>query len=331
MEREVVLGTMNFSRLVGHDEALRILRQAYRSGIRAINTADSDYSGASEEFVGEFLSEIPPAERPWLMVELSGKDMGVPRNPNLSPQYLRAACERSLRRLGVDSVDRVVIPRPSFQIALEETLNGVNELIIRPGLATSYGVSTFPSWLSCHGMHLCQSLGLPPIASELAPLNVLDRRAEIELLPNARFWGIEFFAWAAIGQGLLAGRYPAGPLPAESRAARLGGIYAARVAGNARSAASLWLDLCAQYGYEPAAAAIRWVLDIDGVSGALVGPRQPDHIRPMSEAKAITLGVDFRDAVDRVAPPGSASADFFNSAPWMCGFQHELVQDGEKE
>lgn len=313
-----VLGTLNFSRRTSSDESVALLLRAFELGIRGINTADTDYSGQSEVFVARFLQKVPRSERPYLMVELSGPDMGVPHDPNLTPTYLRRACENSLRRLGVDSVDRVVIPRPSLRTPLEETLAGVDEYIIKPGLAESYGVSTFPAWLTCHGQHVCRSGRISSIASELAPYNILDRRAEVEILPNARFWEMEFFAWGALGQGLLAGRYEDGlGLPEDSRAAVIGGIYAARVEGRARGVARRFVNLCADFGYTPASAALAWLLGQEGVTGFVAGPRTLDQVAPMAEALKLTLAPDFGEMVDKLNPPGSAAADFFNSAPWM--------------
>lgn len=314
----VIVGTLNFSRRTSEDESIALLQRAYEMGITGINTADTDYSGRSESYVSRFLRKIPESERPFLMVELSGADMGVPHDPNLSPEYLRRACERSLDRLGVDSVDRVVIPRPSIRIPLEETLKGVHELIIEPGLAASYGVSTFPGWLTCHGQHVCQSQGYKKIASELAPYNILDRRAENELLPNARFWGMEFFAWGALAQGLLAGRYvSADQIPPDSRAAVLGGIYAERIADHGRRVAAQFVDICVDFAYDPATAALAWLLTQSGVSGIVVGPRTLAHLGPMKAALELVLPLEFVQMVDAINPPGTAVADFFNSAPWM--------------
>jgi aryl-alcohol dehydrogenase-like predicted oxidoreductase len=312
------IGTLNFSRRSNELESIAVLAAAHELGIRGLSTADSDYSGRSELYVGKFLRLLGADERPYLMVELSGVDMGVPHDPNLTPNYLRAACERSLVRLGVENVDRVVIPRPSLRTPLEETLAGVQELIIEQGLAASYGVSTFPAWLTSHGQHVCRDLGNPPIASELAPYNILDRRVENEMLPNARFWGMEFFAWAALGQGLLAGRYMGnGANLADSRASVLGGIYAQRVGGRARAAGSKFVQLCAAFGYEPAVAALAWLLAQSGVSGFVAGPRTVAQLAPVATALDVKLDPQFMTGVDAINPPGSAVADFFNSAPWM--------------
>lgn len=312
------LGTLNFSARTPEDEAIRILAAAHHLGVGGINTADSDYSGRSELIVGRFLRAIPRASRPFLLVELSGQDMGVPLDPNLSPDYLRRACERSLARLGVDSVDRVVIPRPSNRIPLEETLDGVHRLIVEPGLAVSVGVSTFPAWMTCHGQHVCRAKKLPAIGSELAPYNILDRRAENEILPNTRYWGMDFFAWAPLAQGLLAGRYPLGePAPRDSRAAVLGGIYAQRAGNPGRLAASRFVELCNLFGYDPASAALAWVLAQEGVTGFVAGPRTVHQVAPAAQALKFKLAPDFTQAVDRINPPGTAAVDFFNSAPWM--------------
>lgn len=317
---KVILGTMNFVRVGDSAMIQRILAEGYDRGITAINTADTDYSGRSESSVGAFIESLRRSgrPRPWIMLEISGADMGVPHNPNLHATYLTSAIERSLTRLGIDCVDRVVLPRPSFTIPLEETLAGIEQNILGRGLASSYGLSTFPAWLTCHAQHLAAVNHLTPPASELAPFNVLDRRVENEILPNARFWGMEFFAWAGLAQGLLAGRYPStGEFPVDSRASVLGGIYSQRVNTRARRLSSDYVRLAHEFSLDPAAAALAWVLARPGVTGVLAGPRLVEHTSSLADAQTLVLPPEFLARVDLINAPGSAVADFFNSAPWM--------------
>ncbi|MCS7479111.1 aldo/keto reductase [Umezawaea endophytica] len=312
----LVLGTMNFGRL-GVDEAVGLLDEARERGIDAVNTSDTDYSGRSEEYVGKFIRRSPPSARPALMVELAEPGMQIPHDPELTPARLEAACVNSLRRLGVDEVDLVIVPRPSFRIPIEETLSGIERRILRPGLAKAFAISTFPAWLACDVQHTARALGFTPPVAEVAPYNVLDRRVENEILPNCLRWGMGVFVWAPLAQGLLAGRYEHGT-PADSRAAVLGGIYRDRVSKVAARAAALeFVSLCRNSSIAPAAGAIAWTLQRPGVTGALFGPRTIRQVAVASEASGLVLDQRFLDAVDGINPAGTALVSFFNSAPWM--------------
>jgi aryl-alcohol dehydrogenase-like predicted oxidoreductase len=140
------------------------------------------------------------------------------------------------------------------------------------------------------------------------------------MLPNCWRWGMEFYAWAPLAQGLLAGRYTSGTLnlPPDSRAEVIGGIYRERVSNiRAREAAAQFVSLCHRHGLDPAAAALAWTMRRPGVTGTVFGPRTSAHVVAASSAPDISPGDQFSTAVDQINPPGSACVSFFNSAPWM--------------
>src|SRR5947209_7603521 len=82
------LGSMNFGNPTDEKEATRIILEAFDAGINFINVADTDYSGKSEQIVGKVIAENSLRDKTVLSVEISGPDMGVPNEPNLSRRYI---------------------------------------------------------------------------------------------------------------------------------------------------------------------------------------------------------------------------------------------------
>jgi aryl-alcohol dehydrogenase-like predicted oxidoreductase len=160
--------------------------------------------------------------------------------------------------------------------------------------------------------------GYVRFVSEQPPYNLLDRRIENELVPMCQTHGLGLIPWSPLAMGILAGRYPKGvAYPTQSRAALRGGIYAERVTPQAIEVGHQFGQLARQYGYAPAQLATLWVKDQPGVTAPLIGPRtleQLEHFLPVLE---MSLPDDVRAACDALVPPGSAVANFHNSAPWL--------------
>ena len=96
-----------------------------------------------------------------------------------------------------------------------------------------------------------------------------------------------------------------------------GGIYAERVSAKAVEVGNRFVQLAHEAGYDPAQLAITWVKDQPGVTAPIIGPKsveQLEHLLPVLEMK---LGTDIAKACNELVAPGSAVANFHNSAPWM--------------
>jgi aryl-alcohol dehydrogenase-like predicted oxidoreductase len=160
--------------------------------------------------------------------------------------------------------------------------------------------------------------GFARFVSEQPPYNLLDRRIENELVPLAQQYGLGLLPWGSLAAGILVGRYrDAAAFPAESRAALRGGIYAERVSAAGIAAGDRFVALAEEAGIPPAQLGLLWVKEQPGVTAPLYGPRtvaQLEHVLPILE---MALPDDLRAACDTVNPPGSAVANFHNSAPWM--------------
>lgn len=134
----------------------------------------------------------------------------------------------------------------------------------------------------------------------------------------AQACNLALLPWSPLAMGTLAGRYADENIrPKDSRARLRGGIYAERVTPRAVEMGNRFVKLAREAGYDPAQLAILWVKDQPGITAPIIGPKsvgQLEHLLPVLDMR---LPEDLRAACDALVPPGSAVANFHNSAPWM--------------
>jgi aryl-alcohol dehydrogenase-like predicted oxidoreductase len=313
----ICLGTANFADPTPEDESAAIVDAALAAGINLIDTGDSYAAGESERFLGNALARNGRRSE----VVLSTK-VGLPVGPGPNDRgssrlHVIEACEASLRRLRTDYIDLYQIHRDFPDVALDETLSALDDLV-RQGKVRYVGCSTFPAWRVMEALALSERRGYARFVAEQPPYNLLDRRIENELVPLCQAHGLGLIPWSPMAMGILAGRYRDGhEFPRDSRASLRGGIYAERVDEAGVAVGREFVALAERAGIPPAQLAVLWVKDQPGVTAPLVGPRsveQLEHLLPVLELELVD---ELRDECDRLVPPGAAVANFHNTAGWM--------------
>ncbi|MFN2329036.1 MAG: aldo/keto reductase [Chromatocurvus sp.] len=313
----IALGTDNFANPTPEREVERIIDRALDAGINLFDTSDMYASGECESIIGRVLRKNGRRHDVVLATKVHYPTGPGPNDAGNSRLHIMRACEASLTRLGVDHIDLYQLHRPSPEIPIDETLGALTDLV-RQGKVRYVGCSTHPAWKVMEALMMSELKGLERFISEQPPYNLLDRRIENELVPLCQEYGLGLITWSPMAMGILAGRYSdAGNTPDDSRAMLRGGIYAERVTPRGIEAGKCFVELARQHGISPAQLAILWVKDQPGITAPLVGPRtleQLEHLLPVAE---MLLSDGLREACDELNPPGSAVADFHNSAPWM--------------
>ena len=108
------------------------------------------------------------------------------------------------------------------------------------------------------------------------------------------------------------------PLPARLLHSSLrGGIYADRVSQGAVEAGNQFVRLARDAGLDPARLAIAWLMHQPAVIAPLIGPRTVEQLEHLVPVMDMTISPEVAAACDTICAPGSAVANFHNSAPWM--------------
>lgn len=313
----LALGTDNFTNPTPEADALQMIDRALDAGINLIDTSNSYQAGESERIIGKALQANGRRDDITLATKFHYPVGEGPNDRGNSRRHLIKACEDSLRRLQTDYIDLYQTHRPDFEIPLDETLRGLDDLV-RAGKVRYIGSSTAPAWHVMEAIMVSELKGYVRFVSEQSPYNLLDRRIENELVPMCQRHGLGILTWSPLAMGMLAGRYStADAPPSDSRAVLRGGIYAERVTAVGVEVGNRFAALAREHGLDPAQAAVLWVKDQPGITAPLIGPRTMAQLENLLPLLEMTLPESLRAAADELVAPGSVVASFFNSAPWM--------------
>ena len=313
----IALGTDNFANPTPEPEVARMVDAALDAGINLFDSSDMYAGGECESIIGRALKKNGRRNEVVLATKVHYPTGPGPNDAGNSRLHIMSACDASLKRMQVDHIDLYQLHRPSPDIPVDETLGALTDLV-RQGKVRYIGCSTHPAWKVMEALMVSELKGLERFVSEQPPYNLLDRRIENELVPLCQDYGLGLIPWSPMAMGILAGRYAdAEATPGDSRATLRGGIYAERVTARGIEVGNRFVELAKANGISPAQLAILWVKDQPGITAPLIGPKtveQLEHLLPVAE---MSLSDELRAACDELNPPGTAAANFHNSAPWM--------------
>ena len=311
------VGTFNFSNPTPEPEAVRIVDCAFAAGINFFDVSNSYNEGESERYLGGAVSRLRIRHQVVISTKVHFRVDEGPNDLGNSRLHILRACEDSLHRLGTDYIDLYQLHRPSFDIPVEEPLGTLSDLV-RQGKVRYIGCSTHPAWKIVECLMVSQINGFARFISEQPPYNLLDRRIENKLVPACLAHGVGIIPYAPVAQGVLAGRYTnAEHFPADSRAARRGGMYAGRVNDAGIRVGIEVAALAKRHGLTPAQLALAWVKDRPGIVAPVFGPRTLEQLEQILPVLDLRLPGEIAAACDELVPPDSAVSDFHNNASWM--------------
>jgi aryl-alcohol dehydrogenase-like predicted oxidoreductase len=216
-----------------------------------------------------------------------------PPGKGLAPDRVRAACDASLSRMGIDVIDLYHVHAPDPDTPLEDSLEALDGLV-RAGKVRALGASNFPAWLLAWAVGLQDRNGWAPFVSLQPQYSLVERSIEVEVLPFCRAAGIGVIPWGPLGAGFLTGKYSRDAEPPEgSRMAGAGdNLEEARhrraIERNFRvvdEAAGIARDK----GATIAQVALAWLLGVEGVVAPIIGPRTFEQLEDLLEAIDVTL------------------------------------------
>ena len=311
------IGTFNFSNPTPEDESFAIVKRANEAGINFFDTGSNYNAGESERILGRAIAKIGNRHQFIVGTKAHYPTGPGPNDRGNSRRYLLRVCEESLKRLGMDYIDLFQVHRAAFDIPQDETLGALDDLV-RQGKVRYIGCSTHPAWKVMEGLMVSESKRFARYVSEQPPYNLLDRRIENELIPMCQAHGLAIIPYAPLAQGVLSGRYAdAKTFPSDSRAARLGGIYAGRVNEAGVAIGQRFAELAKNHGMTAPQLALLWAKDQPGVTSPIFGPRTLKQVEEILPVLDMTLTRELQEACDRLVPPGTAVVNFHNSVRWM--------------
>ncbi len=291
---------------IGEAEAATVLNGALDLGIRLFDTSDSYGPHANETLVGRALGrrrdEALIATKFGQQIHADGT-----RTINGRPDYVRAACDASLKRLGIEHIDLYFVHRIDKTVPIEETVGAMAELVAA-GKLRFIGLSEASATTirRAHAVH--------PLAAVQTEYSLWTREVEAEILPTLRQLGIGFVAYSPLGRGFLAGRTGSDAPFAEKDTRRtMPRFQPEKAAANIAIVDGL-RPIAERRGVSLAQLALAWVLSRGRDIVAIPGSRRLERVRENMAAAEIVLSPEDLAEIDRIAPRGAASGDRYRAA-----------------
>jgi aryl-alcohol dehydrogenase-like predicted oxidoreductase len=298
------LGAVRMGGGIPRAEAYRMLDRFVAAGGTLIDTADTSLDGGSEETLAPWLA----AHRDEVVISTKVRfPVSDPGGEGLSPDRIRKACEASLRRLGIDTIDLYQLNAPDPDVPLEDTLEALDGLV-RAGKVRALGCSNFPAYLLTWAVALQDREGWSPFVAFHPQYSLVERSIELELLPFCRAAGLGVLPWGPLGAGFICGRYrPGDPPPAGSRMAEAADSWEEAphrraVERNFRVVAEA-AAIAEDRGATTAQVALAWLLGTDGITAPIAGPRTVEQLDDLLGATALELSAEERARLEAHAPP----------------------------
>jgi aryl-alcohol dehydrogenase-like predicted oxidoreductase len=255
---QMCLGTMMFGQRCDEAESDRILGTAIDGGVTFVDTAAMYGEGVTEEILGRILK----GRRDGLFV-------ATKVHKGVDVRSILESIDESLARLRLDFVDLYLVHWPRAGMRPEEIMRALDQ-VVGQGKARYVGCCNYPAWLYAHSNAIAARNSWAPLVCNQIPYNLIERGAEVEILPQAVAERVAITTYRPLVLGILAGKYELGaPMPADSR-------------GQTDARIPAWLDrygesirrfnrFAAGRGLHPAQLAIAWVRHSPAVTAPIVG------------------------------------------------------------
>lgn len=281
--------------VLDEDAAEPIVRQAVEAGVTFFDTADMYSLGVSEEITGRLLARFFGSREEYVVATKVFFPMtDRPNAGGLSRKHVIAACEASLRRLGVDHVDLYQIHRFDPHTPVEETMRALDDLV-RAGKVRYLGASSMAAWQFASLQHAADRHGWTPFVSMQNHYNLAYREEEREMLPFCRATGVGVVPWSPLARGVLARpRTADGAAPGAGTVRAGSDAFAAEYYTAADDAAVVAAveQVAAARGVPMARVALAWLLSRPGVTAPIVGMTKERHLADAVAALDLALTDD---------------------------------------
>jgi aryl-alcohol dehydrogenase-like predicted oxidoreductase len=308
---EIGLGCMGMSDFYGpHDdrESLRTLDRALELGVDFWDTSDAYGPFTNEELLGRFLK----GRRNRVVLATKFGIVRDPKDPtkrglDSRPEYVRSACEASLKRLGIETIDLYYQHRVDPATPIEETVGAMKQLV-EEGKVRFLGLS------EAGADTMRRACAVHPIAALQSEYSLWTRDPEDRTLAVCRQLGIGFVAYSPLGRGFLTGEIKRFEDLAPDDFRRMSPRFQGDNFKKNLELVERIQQLAAKKETTPAVLALAWVLAQGDDIVPIPGTKRQRYLEQNARAADLTLTREELAAIDAVAPKGIAAGERYAPA-----------------
>ncbi|MGE6758932.1 aldo/keto reductase [Corallococcus interemptor] len=291
----ICLGCMSYGTpkwrpwVLDEEAAQPFFRRAVELGVTFFDTANMYSDGVSEEVTGRALRKYAKMDEVVLATKVYFP-MGSGQNERgLSRKAITQACEASLKRLGVDTIDLYQIHRMDPNTPIEETLSALDQLV-RQGKVRYLGASSAYAWQFMRALSVSERNGWARFVSMQNHYNLVYREEEREMIPLCEAEGVGVIPWSPLARGLLAGSRKS--LDDKESTTRAGSDTLSPVLYNQPGdwdVVEAVKQVAEGRKAPPAQVSLAWLLSKPAVTAPIIGATKPEHLEDAVKAVSLKL------------------------------------------